>query len=165
MLIFVSATLKNKKSIAMKKLVVLFAAFVVSFQTFAYDPINEKLTRSFQSSFPNAAQVNWQELQDGFIVSFVDQNIRARAYYDKEGALTQVIRYYHEQTLPFNVLYTIKQQFGGKKIFGIVELTTVSAGKSLETEYFVKLEDARHWITVKVNSHGDASVTQRLRKV
>jgi hypothetical protein len=148
----------------MKKLVVLFAAFVVSFQTFAYDPINEKLIRSFKSSFPNAAQVNWQEIQNAFIVSFVDQNIRARAYYDKEGALTQVIRYYHEQTLPFNILHTIKQQFGGKKIFGIVEVTAPSADKTLQTEYFVKLEDARHWITVKVYSDGNTTVTQRLRK-
>lgn len=148
----------------MKKLVILLAAFVVSFQTFAYDPINEKLIRSFKSSFPNAAQVNWHEVQNAFIVSFVDQNIRARAYYDKEGALMQVIRYYHEQTLPFNILHTIKQQFGGKKIFGIVEVTAPNADKNLETEYFVKLEDARHWITVKVNSHGNASVTQRLRK-
>ena len=148
----------------MKKLVILITAFVVSFQTFAYDPINEKLIQSFKTTFPNAAQVSWQELHSEFIVSFVEQNIRARAYYDKEGALRQVIRYYHEQTLPFNILHTIKQQFGGKKIFGIVEVTAPSADKNLETEYYVKLEDARHWITVKVNSHGNASVTQRLRK-
>ena len=91
----------------MKKLVILITAFVVSFQTFAYDPINEKLIQSFKSTFPNAAQVSWQELHSEFIVSFVEQNIRARAYYDKEGALMQVIRYYHEQTLPFNILHTI----------------------------------------------------------
>ena len=148
----------------MKKLVILFTAFVVSFQAFAYDPINEKLIRSFQASFPNAGQVNWQELQNAFVVSFVEENIRARAYYDKEGALTQVIRYYKEKTLPFNILQTIKQQYKGKTIFGVVEVTAPSADKNLETEYFVKLEDGRHWITVKVNSHGNASVTQRLRK-
>lgn len=148
----------------MKKLVVLFTAIAVSFQSFAYDPINEKLIRAFQSSFPNAVQVNWIESPDNFVVSFVESNIRGRAYYDKEGTFTQLIRYYHEQTLPFNVLHTIKQEFNGKKIFGVVEVTTVAPDKSADTEYFVKLEDGRHWLTVKINSHGSASVTQRLRK-
>jgi len=34
----------------------------------------------------------------------------------------------------------------------------------METDYHVKLEDDRHWITIKVNSKGSPSVMQRLRK-
>jgi hypothetical protein len=149
----------------MKKFLVLIAAIGLSLHSFAYDPINEKLIESFKSSFPRAQQVSWQELDKTFVVTFVEENIRARAFFNKDGNLVQLIRYYKEQQLPFSVLHTIQKNFRGKKIFGVVEVTTANAGKNMETEYHVKLEDGRSWTTVKVYASGHSEITQRLRKV
>ena len=148
----------------MKKLFVLIAAVGLSFHAFAYDPVNEKLIESFKTSFPNAEQVAWQEIPNAFVVSFVEENIRARAFFDKEGGLMQLIRYYKEPNLPFAVLHAIKKQFSGKKIYGVIEVNSSSAEKNMETEYFVKLEDGRHWTTVKMSLNGHAVVTQKVRK-
>jgi hypothetical protein len=149
----------------MKKLLALIAVVGLAFQSFAYDPVNEKLIESFKSSFPNAEQVSWLELPASFVVSFVEENIRARAYYNKDGELVQLIRYYKDTQIPFAVLHAIQKEFSGKKIFGVVEVTSTDARKIVETVYYVKLEDARNWTTVKVDVNGNVVVIEKLRKV
>lgn len=149
----------------MKKLFVLIAVISLGFQSFAYDPVNEKLIESFKTYFPKAEQVNWQQLTSTFVVAFVEDGIRARAFFEKkDGNLRQLIRYYAEPQLPYAVLHAIQKQFKGKKIYGVTEVTTATAQKNMETEYFVKLEDGNSWTTVKVNTIGQAIVTQKFRK-
>ena len=148
----------------MKKLLVLIAIAGLGFQSFAYDPVNEKLIESFKTSFPHAGQVRWLENGTSFIVAFVEDNIRARAYYNKDGDLVQLIRYYKDAQLPFAVLHVIQKQFDGKQIFGVVEVTTIDGKKNVETVYNVKLVDAHTWTTVKIDAQGNAVVTQKLRK-
>jgi hypothetical protein len=148
----------------MKKLFVLIAAVGLSFHALALDPINEKLLQSFKESFPNAEKVSWHELNSTFVVTFVEENNRAKAYFDKEGVLVQLIRYYSESHLPFSILNVIKKQFSGKKIFGVTEVTSIGTDKNLQTEYFVKLEDGRSWTTVKVDINGNTVVTEKVRK-
>jgi hypothetical protein len=148
----------------MKKLLALIAVVGLGFQSFAFDPVNEKLLESFKTSFPNAEQVKWQELPAIFVVSFVEENIRARAYYDKDGELVQLIRYYKDTQLPFAVLHAIQKQFSGKTIFGVIEVTSADSKKTVETTYHVKLEDGRNWTTVRIDMSGNAVVTQKLRK-
>lgn len=148
----------------MKKLLALIAVVGLGFQSLAFDPVNEKLLESFKTSFPNAEQVKWQELPASFVVTFVEETIRARAYYDKDGELVQLIRYYKDSQLPFAVLHAIQKQFSGKKIFGVIEVTSTDNKKAIETVYHVKLEDGRNWITVRIDLSGHAVVTQKLRK-
>lgn len=148
----------------MKKLLVLIAVVGLGFQSFAYDPVNEKLIESFKTSFPKAGQVHWQETSKNFIVTFVEADTRSRAYYNKDGDLMQLIRYYKNAQAPFVVLHAIQTQFNGKKIFGVTEVTTTDARKNVETAYYVKLEDERNWTTVKVDVYGNAVVTQKFRK-
>ena len=148
----------------MKKLFVLIAFAGLGFQSLAYDPVNEKLIETFKTSFPHAEQVRWLEENSNFIVTFVEDNIRARAFYNKDGDLVQLIRYYKDSQIPFVVLHAIKKEFRDKQIFGVVEVTTTGSRKNVDTAYFVKLVDDRSWTTVKVDVHGNTVVTQRLRK-
>jgi len=46
-----------------------------------------------------------------------------------------------------------------KKVFGVTEMTTDSA-----VEYYIKLEDATNWITVKSNVDGNLSVVEKYKK-
>lgn len=149
----------------MKKLLALIAITIsLGLQSFAIDRVNEKLIESFKASFPHADQVRWLEENDNFIVSFVEDNVFARAFYNQDGNLFQLIRYYKDSQLPFVVLHTMQKEFPNKKIFGVVEVTTTDLKKNVETTYFVKLEEERRWTTVKVDVYGNTVVTERLRK-
>jgi|ADGO01.1.fsa_nt_gi tRNA U38,U39,U40 pseudouridine synthase TruA len=149
----------------MKKLLVLLAIASFGFRAFADEPVNEKLIKAFQSTFPHAQQVRWVEDANSFTVSFVEYDTRARAFYNHNGELYEVIRYYGENKVPFIVQHAMTQEFAGKKIFGVVEVSTTHSKNDVETIYYVKLVDANRWTTVKVNVYGNTMVTQRLRKV
>lgn len=149
----------------MKKLLALVTITIsLGLQSFAIDRVNEKLIESFKASFPHAEQVRWLEESDNFIVSFVEDNVFARAFYNQDGDLFQLIRYYKDSQLPFVVLHTMQKEYPNKTIFGVVEVTTTDSKKNIETVYYVRLEDDRRWTTVKVDVYGNTAVTQRLRK-
>jgi len=148
----------------MKKFFLAITAVVLSISSFAYDPVNEKLIRSFEFNFPNASQVSWQEVEGGFIVSFVKEGVRARASFDAEGNLLRVIRYYEEQQLPYEIQYRVKRMFPKKQIFGVIEVTSTKNAKDVYTEYMIKLEDSKSWTTVRVTESGKVSVTEKFSK-
>jgi len=157
----------------MKKLLILTCALLFGISSFAYSPrnIDEKLVHAFSVSFPKAEKVSWQEMDQAYIVSFVDNGIRSRiTYQKKDGAILSYIRYYFQETLPVNIRLSIKQEFPGKKIWGVVELSTQpnadeqEPGQALKTFYYVKLESASTWTTVKLDANGESEVIERYRK-
>jgi len=151
----------------MKKLTVMFIALAISAVTFASDPggIDEKLIQSFQSTFPKAEQVNWYELQSAYVVNFVENGIRGRIEYRKDGSSTQYTRYYTEQNLPFVVQSNIKKAYPGKTIYGVIEVSTVSQSSNhSKVDYYVKMQDARYWTMVKADMDGNASILETFKK-
>jgi hypothetical protein len=151
----------------MKKLTVLIIALTFGAVTFASDPggIDEKLIQSFQSSFPKAEKVNWYELQNAYVVNFVENGIRGRITYRKDGASTQYTRYYTEELLPFVVQSNIKQNYPGKSIYGVIEVSTVSkSGNQSKVDYYVKMQDARHWTMVKADMDGNTRLVEKFKK-
>lgn len=156
----------------MKKLLVLTCALLVVSLSFAYTPstIDEKLLNAFNNSFPRAEKVSWQEASKSYIVSFVDNGIRSRITYYKDGTIMSYIRYYFEETLPVNVRMAVKEEFPGKKVWGVVEISSLPdtrgarGDKGLETIYYIKLEGPSTWTTVKMDSNGNWDVTERYRK-
>src|SRR5687768_9946435 len=95
----------------MKKLAIVFTALLLSAVALASDPggIDEKLIRSFNTSFPKAEQVNWYELPKTYVVNFVENGIRARIEYPKGAGFTRYTRYYTEQHLPFVVQSSVRK--------------------------------------------------------
>lgn len=151
----------------MKKLTVMFFALVLGAVAFASDPggIDEKLIQSFQSSFPKAENVNWYELQSAWVVNFVENGIRGRIEYRKDGSSKQYTRYYTEQNLPFVVQSNIKQNYPGKTIYGVIEVSTVSqSGNHSKVDYYVKMQDARYWTMVKADMDGNTRIVEKLKK-
>src|SRR5687767_7018265 len=103
----------------MKKLFVLFSSILILTSSFTYRPpsVDEQLLRSFAINFPNAKKVIWQELQEAYIVSFIEDGIRIRITYLRNGDVTHLIRYYQEENLPLDIRFTIKQKFPSKTIY------------------------------------------------
>ena len=151
----------------MKKLTILFTALLFSALTFASDPggIDEKLIRLFNTSFPKAEQVNWYELPKAYVVNFVENGIRGRIEYNKEGGATRYTRYYTGQNLPFVVQSSIKKAHPNKTVYGVIEVSSVSeTANNARVDYFVKLQDAKHWTMVKADMDGNVKTVERVKK-
>jgi len=154
---------------AMKKLFIIFSALLISFSLIARDRdpggIDEKLLQSFNTSFPTAEQVHWYEMPKAYVVNFVSGGIRSRVVYLKDGKVSEFTRYYLEGNLPFLIRSRVKEAYADKKIFGVVEVTTVTEGGNNSTVvYYVKLEGDKYWLTVKSDNEGNLVVVEKYRK-
>jgi hypothetical protein len=145
----------------MKKYFALFYALVIGLNSFAFKPrnIDEKLLQFFKETFPRAENVIWKELEDSYVVNFIEDGIRINIIYDKDGSFYKSTRYYLEQNLPYYLLINIQKKYPNHKIFGVTEVSTIS-----EIEYYVKLENAKIWVTLEVDSQGNISVVEKFRK-
>jgi hypothetical protein len=85
--------------------------------------------------------------------------------YLKDGKVTEYTRYYLESNLPFLIHSRVKKAYPEKKIFGIVEVSTMTETGASNVEYFIKLEDEKTWLTVKSDIDGNLTVTEKYRKV
>ena len=130
------------------------------FVSSAFAGVNEKLLKAFKETFPQAAEVSWQELDESYVVNFMEGEVRTRITYDKEGNFTSSIRYYKEQNLPVNILCKLKKKYASEKIFGVTELTTDS-----HIEYYVKLENDVNWISVKSDGEGNLEQVDKYKKI
>lgn len=151
----------------MKKLFVLFSALLLGTLVFATNPpeVDQKLVQSFKTNFPHATEVNWYEEENAYVVNFLENGIRSRISYQKDGKITEISRSYKEANMPFYVQYVVKRKYPGKSIFGVIEMLTVSEpGTQSQIEYHVKLEDDTTWTTVKLDSDGHLSIVEKFRK-
>lgn len=151
----------------MKKLFVLFSAMLIGFSSFSHNPvkIDEQLLQDFSVQFPHAQKVVWQESEDAYIVSFIEDGIRLRVVYLRNGALTHFLRYYLEENLPLDVRLAVKKKYPGKSIYGVVEENISSnIQNKTSTIYYVKLEDETSWITVRVQRNKKLKIVEKLIK-
>jgi hypothetical protein len=151
----------------MKKFLIVFATLLIGLSSFAFSPkeIDEKLIQVFKTSFPNAVSVNWSESPESYVVNFFENGIRSRVIYQKDGSFVHFTRYYQEENLPFSVRFKVTKLYPERKIFGVVEVSTVSDEQnSAFVEYYVKMEDQKSWVTVKVDSEGYVKVVDKFRK-
>lgn len=142
----------------MKKMIALSAACLIAFASFAFDP-NTKVLKAFNQTFNAAENVKWQEFNDYYAVSFMYSGTRSRITYDKEGNILGSTRYYEPNQLPLNIYTRLKKENSSKELYGVTEITVAD-----NVVYFVKLQDAKHWITLKVDADGDSEVYEKFRK-
>jgi hypothetical protein len=125
----------------------------------AVSGINEKLVQSFNESYPHAVKVNWLEYLETYAVNFEETGVKSTIHYNKDGSFQCAFRYYSEEKLPYYLIVSLKEKFPGKKIYSVTELSTPS-----EINYYIKLEDAKTWKTVKVDSNGNFVVIEKFNK-
>jgi hypothetical protein len=148
----------------MKKFIFILSSLLLSFSLFARDP-DEDLIKVFSSSFPKAEQVHWYEMSKAWVVNFVADGIRSRVVYLKDGKATEFTRYYFEQNLPFVIRSKVKEAYPGKNIFGVIEVSILTETGASQLEYFIKLDDAKSWLTVKSDNDGNLAVEEKYKKV
>ena len=146
----------------MKKLILCLSTLFCSLTLLAATPldeINAKVLAAFEASFKGASEVVWNQTQDAYEVKFKHNAIQTRVTYDIEGSILKTMRYYQEEHLPMLIRAKINQKYAGKKIFGVTELSAED-----ELNYYVVLEDDKHWTTIKCDSYGNTSLYKKMKK-
>ena len=145
----------------MKKIVALSIFTLLAAGVFANSPsaVNEKVLKAFKETFTSAEQVKWDERDNNYSVRFMQDDVRYIVYYDKDGGITSSMRFYEPAKLPMNILQAISQRYSGKTAFGVTE---IAVGE--EIAYFVRMEDAKYYYTIKFNASAEGSRYERLKK-
>jgi len=145
----------------MKKVIIIALGVLLSAGAFAFAPDpNERVLKAFNETFSGAEEVKWEEYATYYTVSFVNAGIRSKVNYDKEGNMLGSIRYYAPKMLPLNILNKVTREYPKKNLFGVTEVTFGS-----DVTYYVKLEDAKHWFTVRVDAAGNTQLTEKYKKI
>lgn len=142
----------------MKKVLAIICSMMFVVGAYAFE-VNEKVLRSFKETFSAAEEVKWEEYKTYYTVSFVHSGIRSKVNYDKDGKMLGSIRYYAPQMLPLNVYNRLKMEYSRKELYGVTEVTF-----GTDVTYFVKMQDAKNWITVRIDALGNSSIHEKYRK-
>ena len=142
----------------MKKVLTVICSMLLFAGAYAFE-VNEKVLKSFKETFSAAEEVKWEEYKTYYTVSFVHSGIRSKVNYDKDGRMLGSIRYYAPQLLPLNIYNRLRMDFSKKELFGVTEVTF-----GTEVTYFVKMQDAKNWITVKIDATGNSSIHEKYKK-
>ena len=142
----------------MKKIVLLAITSLIMSTVFAYDP-NSKVLKAFSETFATAQNIKWQEFDDHYSVSFLYSGIQSKLNYDLEGNILGSTRYYDPAALPMNIFTKLKRENPNRELFGVTEITVGD-----DMVYFVKMQDAKYWITLKVDPSGNSQVYEKYRK-
>ena len=144
----------------MKKIVILAIVALMSAGVYANAPsVTEKVLKAFHETFSKAKNVSWHEANDQYSVRFLQSDVRYIVYYNKNGRITASMRFYAPSLLPINILSEIKKSHSDKTTFGVTEITSGD-----NTAYFIKMQDSKHWYTIKTDAYGNSEVYERLRK-
>ena len=142
----------------MKKLFVVLCSTFIFATAFAYD-VNEKVLKTFEQTFTNAQSVKWEEFKTYYTVTFTHAGIQSKVNYDLEGNMLGSIRYYEPQMLPLNIFNKLRKEYSNEKLFGVTEVTFGD-----DVAYFVKIETAKNWITLKIDASGNSQVHEKYKK-
>ena len=142
----------------MKKVLAVICSMMFVIGAYAFE-VNEKVLKSFNETFSSAEEVKWEEYKTYYTVSFVHSGIRSKVNYDKEGRMLGSIRYYAPQLLPLNIYNRLKIDYSKKELFGVTEVTF-----GTEVTYFVKMQDSKNWITIKIDPSGNSTVHEKYKK-
>ena len=157
---FGSASIINQKSITMKKLIYLAVLLTGLSATAATPPeISEKVLQAFKSTFADAENVVWNEMETTCQANFKLSEVQLRAVYDNEGNLLETVRYYGERNLPPNILSRIKKKYNGKTVFGVTEISTET-----EVSYHITIKDEKNWYMVKSDPYGNLQQTDKFKR-
>jgi hypothetical protein len=145
----------------MKKYLIVVLLLVAGFNSNAHTVknINENLIRTFKETYPNAVQVSWKEYSETYVVYFVQEGIRINLIFKKDGSFVSSLRYYKEDYLPYYLLAKVREKYPEKKFYSVTEISSPNS-----IEYFIKLQDAKNWITLKVDSDGNMKEVEKFRK-
>jgi len=147
----------------MKKLFLSAVVLLLAASTFANTPtpkISEKALKAFKETFLDAQNVVWTEEASNYQVKFTQQGINTFVQYDPDGNFISSRRYYAGDKLPLDIQCTLKKKYADKTVFGVTELIVGE-----DVNYYVKMEDAKRWTTVRIDNARNMEVVEKYYKL
>ena len=145
----------------MKKVLLFACVLMIAGNSFANTPkVSEKALKAFKATFTDAENVVWTDAANLYTVKFTQQGINTFVKYDEEGNFISSRRYYFAEQLPIDIQCKLKKKFADKTVFGVTEYIVGD-----EINYYVKLEDAKNWTTVKIDNVRNMEITEKIQKL
>jgi len=108
--------------------------------------INIHAYRHFHKRWPMVATEVWNKTGEGYMVSFMEQGIRNRAFFDFRGSFLCAMKYYSGVNVPKELTSAVKKKYPDYLIRVVTEITDGN-----KTCYFLKIENSRSVKTLSFN--------------
>ena len=142
-------------------LVVLLA--VMSAAAFATEDVkvNPFVEETFSKTFSGAQYVSWKVMKEENIhrATFLYNNERLNAFFDKDGNLIATGRFIKTSSLPLMVSRNLASKYPAGEIIEVVEYV-----QHEETSYLVTIETAKAIVTVRAYPIGTSYVFKKEKK-
>ncbi|MDQ6901675.1 MAG: hypothetical protein M3139_01530 [Bacteroidota bacterium] len=118
--------------------------------------VTEKVLKIFHQAFPEVKQPTWHYAETYYEVAFDDaDNISCRIDYSHDGVMLSTMRYYSEKDLSPAIRAKVSENYPGKSIFGITEVSN-----NEKITYHIVLEDEKNWYNVESSSTGSLTLEE-----
>ncbi len=136
----------------MKKLLIIFAIFgsIYSTNSFAQDKTPVIVSKSFQTSFNNAKEVNWSEVNGLYKAAFTSDGQTIFAFYDAEGNLVASARNVSFLQLPLSLQTDLRKDYQHFSATNFFEVNNEGG-----TSYYATIENNSEKLQLKSTSYGE----------
>lgn len=144
----------------MKKLLIVFTIFssIYSTNSFAQDKTPTIVSKSFQTSFSNAKEVNWSEVNDLYKAAFISDGQTIFAYFDAEGNLVASARDISLLQLPLSLQTNLRKNYQDYNATNSFEVSNEEG-----TTYYVTIESNSSKLQLKSTSFGEWDTYKKSR--
>jgi hypothetical protein len=142
----------------MKTLIFTLCLLTASLGTIAAE-VNEEVRKIFTKAYPEAKNITWEEMKEGYKVFFVKNNVSYRLMYDASGNVTRSLKYYGEENLPPLILNKVNKSYKDYRVHSVVEESTEAA-----LNYHIILENDKKIINLKSDPTGLLEVQSKYNK-
>lgn len=139
----------------------LCLAVIFTLGVYALPPadISGKVLKSFHRDFPNVHKQEIKNCGNSVIVYFEDDRSSCRVFYDLNGELKEMIRYYDASKLSPFIRSKVNEKFAGKEISGVTEVVSDNS-----RFYQINVQDTKVWYQIRCDADGTITTEKKWHK-
>ncbi len=138
----------------------LAVTFTLGVYALPLSDIPGKILESFHRDFPNVEKETIQNSGNSVIVYFnEDDHSSCRVFYDLNGVLKEVIRYYDASKLSPFIRSKVNAKYPGKEISGVTEVAYANS-----RFYQINVQDTKVWYQIKCDAKGTITREKKWHK-
>ena len=131
----------------MKKIFSYAASLLITISVAAAP--GSKLIKSFNETFPKAANIKWNDDKAGYFVSFTQNGNFEKVLYSKDGNFICSWKYSNGKELSTAIVMALNKKFKNCEVTGVTEFATEQ-----NVYYEINLTDSENWYSVKASADG-----------
>ena len=117
--------------------------------------VSEQVREAFKTSFKSAEKTRWFEVNQNYLVKFIEDDQEHHALYQKNGTLIYHVTYGYDKNLPIDVKKRVKARYSGYSIERVFNVSQNS-----RNIWFVNLENADYLVMSRIEDSIMEEVTR-----